>query len=273
MNQIEDAPTEQGGGMQVIPSRGELSPTAVRSMEQVRSQMVIAKQFPRDELDRENRVLQACTRYSLARVAIYTYVRGDTVTGPSIRLAEAIAQRWGNLDYGWNVVEEREGMSVIEAYCHDLENNNRASRRWTVKHERSTRRGTIRLTDSRDVYERIANDASRRLRACILQTLPHELVQAALGRCALTIKDGQKNLPLGDRITECVREFSKLGVSREMIEKRLSHPVGLTTEEQLVELIGIWNSIHDKQQKREDFFVLPEAEKPRAAAADLLEAE
>ena len=72
-----------------------------REMEEVKGQIFMAKQFPRNVFQAEQRVLDTCKRPALAQVAMYQYPRGgQRVTGPSIRLAEAIAQNWGNLSYG-----------------------------------------------------------------------------------------------------------------------------------------------------------------------------
>lgn len=43
-----------------------------------------------------DRILKSCTRETLAQSAVYSYPRGgQSVEGPSIRLAETLAQEWG----------------------------------------------------------------------------------------------------------------------------------------------------------------------------------
>src|SRR5690606_13682459 len=117
----------------------------------------------------------------LAQQAIYAYPRGpQTVTGPSIRLAEAMAQAWGNLDCGIREISQADGVSVAEAYAIDLETNIRISKTFHVRHVRDTKQGKKRLTDSRDIYELVANQGARRLRACILGILPGDVVDAAV---------------------------------------------------------------------------------------------
>ncbi|MEN2466710.1 hypothetical protein AAIB49_18440, partial [Ornithinibacillus sp. JPR2-1] len=67
--------------------------TASREMEEVKGQIFMARQFPRNVFQAEQRILDACKRPSLAQTAVYSYPRGGTkVEGPSIRLAEVIAQ-------------------------------------------------------------------------------------------------------------------------------------------------------------------------------------
>ena len=81
-----------------------------RQAQEVQAAMVIAKRFPRDEVDSYNRIIQSCKRNTLAESAMYEYPRGGTkVTGPSIRLAEAMAQNWGNLVFeslNWRIRTE-----------------------------------------------------------------------------------------------------------------------------------------------------------------------
>ena len=72
-----------------------------RNIAEVQAAMVIARSNPRDQRRSMDNILNACTRSSLAESALYSYSRGGTdITGPSIRLAEAMAQSWGNLQFG-----------------------------------------------------------------------------------------------------------------------------------------------------------------------------
>ena len=83
---------------------------ASRAMAQVQAQVMIAKQFPRNQVQALAGIIEACKRPQLAESAIYSYPRGGKrVEGPSIRLAEAIAQGWGNIDFGVVELERRQG--------------------------------------------------------------------------------------------------------------------------------------------------------------------
>lgn len=76
---------------------------------------------------------------------MYEYPRGGTkVTGPSIRLAEAMAQNWGNLDYGLIELEQKAGESQVMAYAWDLETNTRQTIVFSVPHIRATKREMFR---------------------------------------------------------------------------------------------------------------------------------
>ena len=119
--------------MQIYGQNEAMTPKTVnaemmisRQAQEVQAAMVVAKRFPRDEVTSHNRILNACKRKSLAERAVYEYPRGgENVTGPSIRLAEVMAQNWGNLDFGITELEQKNGSSTVMAYCWDLETNTR----------------------------------------------------------------------------------------------------------------------------------------------------
>lgn len=100
--------TQQSGEMVSRNTQTEMMIS--RQAQEVQGAMVIAKRFPRDEVESFNRIMQSCKRKSLAESAMYEYPRGGTkVSGPSIRLAEAMAQNWGNIDFGITELEQKMG--------------------------------------------------------------------------------------------------------------------------------------------------------------------
>ena len=124
--------------------------TSQRGIAEVQAAMLIAQRFPRNEAAARDQILVACQRPGLAEGAVYEYARGGTaISGPSIRLAEAIAQKWGNLQFGFQVIEQRVGMSTVEAFAWDLESNTRQTRTFQVPHTRHTKKGQYALEDPR----------------------------------------------------------------------------------------------------------------------------
>ena len=151
-----------------------------RAVAEVQAAIMLAKQFPRSKVEAADRILTECTRASLAESAIYSFPRGgQEVTGASIRLAEVLAMNWGNFTFGWKETARRaeggHGVSEIMAYAWDYETNVRAMREFTVKHWRDTKSGGYAIKDERDIYELCANQAARRMRACILNIIPGSL--------------------------------------------------------------------------------------------------
>lgn len=234
-----------------------------RAIQEVQAALVIAKRFPRDQLAATERIRNACTRPTLANVAVYQYARGGTdITGPSIRLAEAIAQQWGNLTFGFTELEQAGGASTCEAFCWDLETNTKRSVTFQVPHERHTKRGVTALTDPRDIYELVANNASRRVRACILATIPGDVVEAALEQCDETMRATADTSPKAQ--LAILATFEKFGVSKDQIEKRIQKRLDAITPAQVVALRKIVSSMRDGMSKPDEWFdaIIPSANVP-----------
>ncbi|MNB81406.1 hypothetical protein D3C75_281880 [compost metagenome] len=228
---------------------------ATRQSEQVKAALFSAKQFPRDQQLAFNRIIQACQRKKLAEEAAYEYPKGGSrVSGPSIRLAEVLAQNWGNMEYGVIELEQIGGVSKMEAYAWDIETNTRRSMIFNVKHERKAKGRIDKLDDPRDVYELTANMGARRVRACILGVIPGDIVDAAMEQCRQTLVNGYDE-PLADRIRKALLKFQeKYGVTKEMIEEFLGCNQESFTENDYLRLAGVWKSLTDNMAKRDDYF-------------------
>lgn len=229
-----------------------------RQAQEVQAAMVIAKKFPRDEMESYNRIIKSCKRKTLAEQSIYEYPRGkEKVSGPSIRLAEAIAQNWGNIDFGIVELEQKNGESQVMAYAWDLETNTRQSKIFSVKHVRTTKKGSYNLTDPRDIYELVANQGARRVRACILGLIPGDVIEAAVNQCNKTLLEGEKK-PVQDITREMLGIFEEqFGVPQESIEKYIGCKAEAFSMNDLVRLKKVYRSLHDGMAKREDYFELP----------------
>lgn len=224
-----------------------------RAQHEVQAAYVIAKRFPRNQMEAYENIMESCKRPFLAEQAIYAYPRGGSmVTGPSIRLAEAMAQAWGNLDCGIREISQANGVSVAEAYAIDLQTNTRVTKVFYVKHERHTKKGVTRLTDPRDIYELVANQGARRLRACILGVLPGDIVEAAVARCKQTLESS--DVPIEEQVRKMIAAFNEQGVKVEHLEKFLGHKLDATIPTEIVRLKSVYKSLKDGMASREDFF-------------------
>lgn len=240
---------QQGGGVLAQAS-------ASREMEEVKGAIFLAKQFPRNVYQAEQRILDNCKRPALAEVAVYQYPRGGTkVTGPSIRLAEVLAQNWGNLSFGVKELEQKNGESIAMAYAWDLETNTRQEKVFTVKHSMKTKKGMKVLDDPRDIYELVANNGSRRVRACILGIIPGDIVEKAVKACEETLAGNSQGGPLKDRIGKALKGFKdNYRVTQEMIEDRFGYNANSFTEYDYVELVKIATSLRDGMSKADEWF-------------------
>lgn len=236
----------------VRPVGAEMATT--REAQEVQVAMVVAQRFPRDPVTAYSRIMADCSRRSLAEKAMYEYTRGGTaVTGPSIHLAKAMARSWGNLESGFKVLESGMKESTVMAYCWDLETNFRNERTFTVPNIRQTRQGSYPLTDPRDIYENIANQASRRERACILAVIPADIVEAALGQCKATL-EGVSDKPVIDRVRNMVKKFSEeFDITQDMLEAYIGRNADAFTVNSITRLGNVYNALKDGTQSVEDF--------------------
>lgn len=234
---------------------------SARAVAEVQGMMTLAKHFKRDEADAHVRIMRACKRRSLAETASYAYPKGgQTVTGPSIRLAEALAQCWGNMDTGIIEMERRHGESTAMAFAVDLETNYRKSVIFTVPHEIGTKNGPKRLTDARDIYETVMNSGSRRLRNCILAVIPGDITDEAERACEETLKQAAGSEPIQDRIRNMMAHFDSFNITGEMISKKFGCKTEALSEAQLAQLRKIAMSLKDGVGKISDFFEQPKVD-------------
>lgn len=243
-----------------------------RAVAEAQGMLLVAKRFPRDENMAFSRAMIACQRKTFAGKATYKFPRGQqSVSGPSIRLAETLARTWGNIEYGIRELSQREGESEMEAFAWDTETNLKVSRRFVVKHERLANNTVKPLTDPRDIYEKAANDGARRLRSCILAVLPSDLVEDAVNECRRTLLDDSK-ISLPEKVKRIVLYFQKeFGVSTSHLEQYLGVKLSDVLPENLADLQEVFNSLQGGATKPSDWFDVPRAAVINADAQRLTE--
>lgn len=254
-------------------SSGALATTdAARGVAEAQAALMISKAYPRDEQGAYNRIMRACERQSLAETACYTYARGGTaVEGPSIRLAEMLAQSWGNIQYGIRELEQRRtaqgSESVVQAFAWDTESNTRQEKVFQVRHIRDTKAGSKALTDQRDIYEIVANQGARRLRACILGIIPGDVVDDAVAKCKETLEVKVQLTP--ENVQKLLAALATQGVTRKMVEKFIGRVIEALTPAQAVRLKSIYNSLRDGVGTVDQFF---EVDAPAQSQAERINA-
>jgi hypothetical protein len=235
-----------------------------RASQEVIASIQIAKMFPRNQVQAVDRIIQACSRVTLATSALYAYPRGgNVVTGPSIRMAEALAQNWGNLDFGIRELSQASGESTVEAFAWDKETNTRQTKIFQVPHIRwrsESKGGPIELKDPRDIYELIANQGARRMRACILGVIPGDVIDQAIKQCEVTLENAE-GAP-EETIKILIKKFKAMNVDVGMIEKRLGHRIDSVIAAEVITLRKIFTSIRDGMGKVSDFFDVPDGYQP-----------
>lgn len=230
-----------------------------KAIAEVQAALIAARTNPRDVVAATDRIINACARIGLAEYALYSYPRGGSeVSGPSIRLAEVIAQNWGNIQFGFRElsrgIDQRGiGYSEVEAYAWDIETNTRKPIYFRVPHFRDTQGGGYKLKSERDIYEMVANMSSRRIRNCILSIVPGDVVELAVKQCEKTLSTSVDVTQEG--IKKMLRAFhDEFGVTKEHIEAHIQRRIETIHPAQMIALKKIYASLRDGMSIPEKWF-------------------
>ena len=254
MNELVESPFAGKAIAETAGARQDQS----REIADLQVTYLMAQQFPRDEVKAMDKILLAFTRTLLAEKSQYEYSRGGTdIRGPSIKAMEAIATAWGNVDAAWR--ERSRGVdsrgipySEVEAVAVDLQSRTRKRISFIVPHWRDTRQGGYALKDERDVYELCANQAQRRVRACLEAVVPSDVVEAAMQQADATLK--AKADCSAEAMGKMVDAFAQFGVTKEQIEKRIQRRLDSITPMQVVTLKRIYASLRDEMSTPAEWF-------------------
>lgn len=273
---VRNNPFIQGGEVAKSGQRSiQETQQSAKEMGEIQARVYLAKQFSRSPAEAYDKIMTSCQRIGLASVAIYSYARGGTsINGPSIRLAEEIARDWGNIDCGWLELQRNERESTVRAYAWDLETNAYKQIVFVVPLQRTKKNKsgagyiTTPLTDERDIYELLANNAARRMRNCILALIPGDIVEAAVDQCHRTLVTQCEITP--DRIKKMLTAYSAFGVTKAQIEGRIQRKLEAIQPAQFVKLMEIYNSLKDGMSEPADWFESETIEAAPQTATDTL---
>jgi hypothetical protein len=227
-----------------------------RAVAEVQAAIYVARQFPR-EVGRSRTAMQAaCGSMALAEKSRFRFPRaGGAVEGSTIHLAKALAQTWGNIQYG--VTEMRRDdeyrQSEMQAWAWDVEANTRHVLTFIVPHAKFVKGKVEALIDLRDIYENNANNGARRLREAIFAVIPDWFIEEAEDLCRETLAKGDGK-PLEQRIEGAIAVFRALGVSEARLEQKLGRKKAQWTGADIAQLITTHKSIDRREIAVEDEF-------------------
>lgn len=228
-------------------STEELAPTAHAAAVQaeVQAAIIIAKKFPRKEDAAYEKLMKACLRTTFADDAIYSYPRGGTdIEGPSVHLAREAGRVWGNLEYGFVIVRDDEVERHIRGWAWDKETNVRNFSEASFKKMIYRKgKGNI-IPDEREMRELTNKHGAILERNAILKTIPKDFIEDAMTQCRETLDQQAAQDPDGAR-KRLILAFSALGITPEMLERKLSHPLVQSTAKEIADLRKIYTSIKD----------------------------
>lgn len=227
--------------------------------------MAMAAAAPRDYAAVLEKVKSQLVTYkSFAQEAIYNKPVGKDQQGRkrfarnlSIRAAEALAEAYG-FNRVRSYVEPIDADTVrVEATFTDYQ----AGRIWSdsgiLSKLYKDRDGRMQRTpDDRFFNVTVKGEASRRIRECILRSIPPGL-RSELMLCV----DEQLDQFLDDKtVQKIVAQFSAKSVTADMIERLLGKRLDSFTKEDRAALLGLWNSIDDGESTVAEVFGENDAE-------------
>lgn len=234
-------------------NQGAVAIESSRAVAEAQGALAIAKRFPRNVKAAMDDIQVICQQPSMAEKAFYSFPRGnETISGPSIRLAEQIALCWGNIEFGHRELSRGTDYSEVEVFAKDLQGNTRSSVSFTVKHIIDLSGGRSRPAKSeRDIDELIANKAGRRLRGRIMAILPKWLQEKAVDTCRKTLAGG---VTLEQRIERALASLGKFGITRPMLEGRAQKPMLTFNDDDFADLHGMFSSLKDGISTVQEWF-------------------
>lgn len=250
-----------------------------RAIAEVLAATKMAQLNPRDLGVATDKMKFIAGKKSFAEMAEYSFPRGDTnVIGPSIRLAEELCKCYGNVQYGITEISKTQEETVYEVYCWDIENNVRVARRFSQEHvrfkkDKQNKGKKIRevLTDTRDIYEIVANHAARRLRAVILEVLPAWYVEEAREACRDTL--AKDKTPIKDKFAKIIEMFAEFSVTEQMLVEKIGKPLNEMVAKDASNLKLIYNSIHTGMANVSDHFTFEKEKADQSIDGNLTKSE
>lgn len=236
---------------------------AAMSKAEITAQVETARRYPRSVTRASKNINSLATLDDQAAgECIYALPRGGKpIRGPSIRLAEIVAQQWGNNRVATRVIEvdRREKVIVAEAIFHDLETN--AAVKATVRRRISDRQGRILNDDMIVVTGNAASSIARR--NAILAGVPKGIWRRAYEAAEGVVKGDVKTL--AERRAGSIKAFGTWGVKPEQIFAAL----GVAGEDEITlehipTLIGMFQAIKNGEETVESLFTNRSAQAGKA---------
>jgi hypothetical protein len=246
--------------------RGELAPSSeeAKAQHEIQSAIVIARRFPRDEMNSYQMLLRSCQRPSFAERAAYHFPRGkkqdehgnwveNVISGPSVYLAREFARTWGNIRHGFSVVVDTEDSRTVRGFAWDLQTNSQIQQESTFKKlvQRTQGTGKSRKTiwvvpDERDLRELTNKFGALCQRNCLMQILPRDMVEDAMLEAEATLHAEAAKDP-DATAKKIVRSFMELNVSAENLTAYLGHSLSQCSPPELTKLRQLYQTIKEGQ--------------------------
>lgn len=247
--------------------------TGVLARAELDTQINTAKSYPRNTEQAIDYAIQLATMdESTAQSCFYCLPRKDKdgnkkeIRGPSIRLAEIMANAWGNIHAATRIVENDGRHITAEGIAWDLQANVKISQQNKVSiwfGEKNGKGGYQANADMQTVLSNAA--ASKALRNAIFKVIPKALVDKVM-ECAMNYSVGNQKT-LSSKVINVFDRLSKMGLDKDKIldyygRKNISE----ITEDDLKSLIGVGTAIKEGFIKIDELFNIEEYSSSLSAA-------
>ena len=243
--------------MEIIDSSEALG---VTTRAEIDMQISTAKRYPRDVSLALNTIKEiALATPEIAESCFYSLPRGKNedgtpklIEGKSIRLAEIVAQSWGNLRIQTNVASIDATHITAEAMIHDLQTN------VAIKSQKK-----VKILDrygkryNEDMIVVTANAAcSKAMRDAVFDVVPEALLKDVYEAARQVARgDNKPKAELADKRQKAVQAFKNMGRTEAEICTFFSrNSVAEITPDDVLVLRGIYNAIKDGELTSENCF-------------------
>lgn len=206
-------------------------------------QIATARKYPRGSIGRIADDIAGMVTYSeeAAEECVYAVPRGGkSITGPSVRFAEAVASCWGNSEHGAKIVGVDDQFVTAQAAYRDLERNIRVV--IEVKRPIVDSNGNRYKADMIGVTSNAAMSIA--LRNAILKGVPKAAWGPAFAKCFAMISGTFESLE--KRRSAALDAFKKLGVEQDLVLQIINKgKVSDILPEDMIVLRGTLQAIRD----------------------------
>jgi len=280
-------------GIQRVQRGGELATASQAALAKatIEAKFVMAATRPRNQLQARSDILDMCKRPGFAEGARWEKpVGGSTISGLSIRFAEAALTAWGNVDIGSTIIYDDEQSRSVRITVTDLQSNisysddvllSKTIERRNVKPgqevlaQRVNSYGDnvfiVAATDD-EMQVKLGSAKSKAIRNSGLRMIPQDILAEAEDAITATVNNGGGDNPK-DKIKKLCDAFAGVGVGPNEITAWLGHAMETISPKELGQLRGMYAAIKDGEASWQDYMdrkgdksapdVVPAADKPR----------
>lgn len=249
--------------------------TGVIARAELDVQITTAKAYPRNPQRAMDLAHQLATMdEATAQSCFYCLPRKDKdgnkkeIRGASIRLAEIVANAWGNIHAATRIIENDGRHITAEGIAWDLESNVKMAMQNKVSIRFGEKDGKGGYTANADMQTLLSNAASARaLRNAIFKVVPKALVDRILEK-AMTFAVGDQKT-IGNKVNELFDKLTKMGIEKQTILDYYGYQtLNQFTLDDVKSLIGVGVAIKEGHIKIDEVFKYEKTENDGISAAE-----